>query len=432
MKPITHSALALSQSLSEEGLLKTLEDYGKDSELIPQLPEPYCMALLFVGLLHQPKISKTFKMALTARCAPYWDKSNGGLNADGLEKFADHPEVLALGEKHRVRRRAAAAETKNSSAAEAATPEEARPTSESRSTPSGFSIDAPYQVPVEKLVPHPWNQEIYNEDPKVDEALVDSLERHGQLEPIVVTANFTILSGHRRWRACRARGMTMVTIVVRHVEPENEVEVLLSYNAQRLKQYFERLREYGAYLCIERERAAARQRQGKSLPENFPEGEETGEARDLAAKRIGLSGRMADIGYKVVVELDKRKQNGGSAQEIAAVTAALNKSILAGYKAAQKYGWFPWSSKGAPEQKAEDSAAATADPVAAAIKSTATVLETAPAALQAFNRTLPTVRKMLGSSPSHNQITTLRRWGKAILKLADHLEKEEPLPPAAT
>jgi hypothetical protein len=59
-----------------------------------------------------------------------------------------------------------------------------------------------------ELVPHEVNVVLYGQE-KVDDTLVDSILKKGQLEPIVVTKNddeekYTIISGHRRWMALKA------------------------------------------------------------------------------------------------------------------------------------------------------------------------------------------------------------------------------------
>ncbi len=53
------------------------------------------------------------------------------------------------------------------------------------------------------LKPHPINKTLYG-DEQVDkslETLIESIQKQGQLDPIIITSDYTIISGHRRWRA---------------------------------------------------------------------------------------------------------------------------------------------------------------------------------------------------------------------------------------
>lgn len=94
------------------------------------------------------------------------------------------------------------------------------------------------------IVPRPWSRSYISqrrgrlvvaldrlrEDPHNErqafhhmEGLTDSIREHGIIEPITVTPDgdhYRILTGHRRYRAARAAGMTEVEILIR--EPEEE------------------------------------------------------------------------------------------------------------------------------------------------------------------------------------------------------------------
>ena len=84
---------------------------------------------------------------------------------------------------------------------------------------------------ISKLKPHPENHRIYASQDLSD--LEQSLESHGQLEPITVTKNYKIISGHRRVAAMKNLGWTDVD--VRFVEPENELIALIEHNRHRTK-----------------------------------------------------------------------------------------------------------------------------------------------------------------------------------------------------
>src|SRR5262249_56515664 len=83
-------------------------------------------------------------------------------------------------------------------------------------------------------------------DPEI-QALARSIARHGLREPIVVTRDGYILSGHRRHAACRLAGLREVDCRVEDItrdDPEFET-MLVEYNRQRVKSLDEVVREPG-------------------------------------------------------------------------------------------------------------------------------------------------------------------------------------------
>ena len=107
------------------------------------------------------------------------------------------------------------------------------------------------EVCTSAVEPSPLNDELY--DP-VDEsetsflALVESIREYGILEPIVVSGDGFILSGHRRHAAARYLGLERIPVRVRHdvqyLGDEDAFQRLLpSYNRQRVKNSAEQLRE---------------------------------------------------------------------------------------------------------------------------------------------------------------------------------------------
>jgi hypothetical protein len=86
----------------------------------------------------------------------------------------------------------------------------------------------------EDLIAHSINQVLYGDEP-VDNTLVNSIIRKGQLEPIVVTeinpenGKYTIISGHRRWLALRYINKIKLPIQVR------DMDSVMDYNPVTLK-----------------------------------------------------------------------------------------------------------------------------------------------------------------------------------------------------
>jgi len=107
------------------------------------------------------------------------------------------------------------------------------------------------QVRVDRLRPSPENAELYRpvdpRDPDV-QALAESIREHGVREPLVITQDFFILSGHRRWTAARLAGLTHVPcrtepIRYRDCGCDEFVRLLREHNRQRVKSLDEMLRE---------------------------------------------------------------------------------------------------------------------------------------------------------------------------------------------
>ena len=98
--------------------------------------------------------------------------------------------------------------------------------------------------------PSPENDLIYNptkrDDPEL-QALAKSIKKHGMQEPIVITKDRYIVSGHRRYAAASMIGQTTVPCRVlnfkRTDDPDKFVTHLREYNRQRDKTNAEKLRE---------------------------------------------------------------------------------------------------------------------------------------------------------------------------------------------
>lgn len=147
------------------------------------------------------------------------------------------------------------------------------------------------------LRPHPRNAEIYNADQGESwSAFVASVKEQGILEPIVITSDGVIISGHRRWRAAQELGFPEVPVTSRNFADDNEVMIaLIEYNRYREKTLTEKMRE--ASVLEEAVAAQAKDRQGTrvDLMENLPECENAGKTtRDVVAAAIGVSGRTYD------------------------------------------------------------------------------------------------------------------------------------------
>lgn len=66
--------------------------------------------------------------------------------------------------------------------------------------------------------------------------LVDSIEEHGILEPLVVAhtpAGYQIIAGERRWRASKIAGLDEVPCIVKETSPRTMLEMAIVENVQR-------------------------------------------------------------------------------------------------------------------------------------------------------------------------------------------------------
>jgi hypothetical protein len=120
---------------------------------------------------------------------------------------------------------------------------------------SALSVKSPSE-PKDRLVrlsldsiqPSPENNLIYRpvlaSDPEIRE-LARSIQKHGLQEPIVVTRDGYILSGHRRQMACRLAGMKDVPCRVADISRHDPgfVPMLREFNRQRVKGFDEIVRE---------------------------------------------------------------------------------------------------------------------------------------------------------------------------------------------
>ena len=55
---------------------------------------------------------------------------------------------------------------------------------------------------VSEFTPHPLSEKVYG-SPTPDKELIESIEKVGILQPIIVDRKKQILAGHRRWQACK-------------------------------------------------------------------------------------------------------------------------------------------------------------------------------------------------------------------------------------
>jgi len=92
------------------------------------------------------------------------------------------------------------------------------------------------ELPIEALRPNP-QQPRKSFSPEAMRELVESVRRHGILQPVIVrrsSQGYELISGERRWRAAREVGLSRIPATVRDgVQDEEMLELALVENVQR-------------------------------------------------------------------------------------------------------------------------------------------------------------------------------------------------------
>jgi len=95
--------------------------------------------------------------------------------------------------------------------------------------------DSANYLPIDHLQPNPLQPRgSINPDTLAD--LVDSIRKHGVLEPLVVAetpAGLQIIAGERRWRASKIVGLETVPVVIKQTSPQGMLEMAIIENVQR-------------------------------------------------------------------------------------------------------------------------------------------------------------------------------------------------------
>ena len=91
------------------------------------------------------------------------------------------------------------------------------------------------RIPVDMVEPNPFQPRMSFDQEALDE-LTDSIRTLGLIQPITVRrkgAKYQIISGERRFRACRLAGMDMVPAYIRDTNDQGMLEMAIVENIQR-------------------------------------------------------------------------------------------------------------------------------------------------------------------------------------------------------
>lgn len=195
-----------------------------------------------------------------------------------------------------------------------------------------------------ELTPHPLNGHIAGDE--IDDDFLESIRLFGVQQPIVATRSKEILGGKRRCLSAIKAGRPQVPVIFTDAPPELLPFLIVHLNNQRP---LSNTAKICAYLALKENAAVAarlRQLAGKHLPEIIPGGQDGhGNARDLAAKGSGFSGRTMDDAGKTYLEAVRRQNLAITPDEAAAVLAKIEVSPSGAYKLARSYDWWPTESK---------------------------------------------------------------------------------------
>ena len=103
------------------------------------------------------------------------------------------------------------------------------------STPKQSKADI-LRIPVEYVEPNPFQPRMSFDQDALDE-LVESIKSLGLIQPITVRRisdeKYQIISGERRFRACKAAGMDMIPAYIREADDQGMLEMAIVENIQR-------------------------------------------------------------------------------------------------------------------------------------------------------------------------------------------------------
>ena len=206
--------------------------------------------------------------------------------------------------------------------------------------------------PIDRLVPHPKNKEIYGDT--ADEDLMRSVKEHGVLTPLTVTASGVVVSGHRRLVAARAAKLAEVPVTPFGSEDDLDiVEALIESNRQRSKSNEQVGREANELTTV----IAARERRGRPNSGSRNSGDiarisaGARTTRAQVAAKLGVGQKKAEEARRVVQAMDQLAADGKT-QEAERLRQTLNgRSVHRAYTQAERDGYIAPQAK--PEKVAD-------------------------------------------------------------------------------
>lgn len=190
-----------------------------------------------------------------------------------------------------------------------------------------------------ELIPHPLNDEIYGD--RADVGLIESIKIKGVLHPLLIACDNRIISGHRRWTAAHAIGLSNVPVVIFGSKDELDIqEAIIESNRQREKTGEQIGREYKHLKRILNERESRQgsnqyQAKNRASGKYFPEAPK--KPTEKAADMIGASRPTASKAEQIVNVIDDLKDKGET-EKADKLRGQLNQSVNGAYNKAKKEG----------------------------------------------------------------------------------------------
>lgn len=143
------------------------------------------------------------------------------------------------------------------------------------------------------LQPHPTSQDIYGEN-HLEVRFIDDIREHGIRQPLIVSQDNTIISGHRRWRVAILLELTSVPveIIPAFADDIEEKRAILANNLQREKVYSQKMKEAEYWKEIEKHDALLRQQTTQfGYNGDVPSATTKGTVADIVGERVGIGKR---------------------------------------------------------------------------------------------------------------------------------------------
>ena len=153
--------------------------------------------------------------------------------------------------------------------------------------------------------------------------LADSIRQHGLIQPRVVRstgANYPLVAGERRWRACRMLGMSEVPVIIKELDDSETAQIALIENIQR--EDLNPVEEAMAYRSLMDDYDMTQEELSKIV----------GKSRSSIANAV----RLLNLPDEVVELLKKREITSGQAKALAAAETEEEMIELAKLAAAGK------------------------------------------------------------------------------------------------
>ena len=169
------------------------------------------------------------------------------------------------------------------------------------------------------LKPHPRNSEFFDDmDGQKWKDFLQSVKTSGVIEPIIVTQDLVIVSGHQRVRAAKAIGLMKIAVEVRHYADDDKVlkDLIETNIMQRGLGNTNPIKLARCIVELERIEGIRQGSAGSSHSNNF-----NGKTQGELAKEIGISQQQI-ANYKKLLKLIPELQTAVESGQISATSAS--------------------------------------------------------------------------------------------------------------